>query len=188
MKKRVNRIFIENKKNLILIIMLLLLISLLLKSFDFTIFLFLFFILCIFYKIKNYNIIKKIVDSIREEELQLIEKEIKRPIFEKKYNFLMTNNYIIKQYFDIALIKYSDIILIYKKIGFNFHTFNSVFIIVDNQKRKYKFLLRSSKIPNLENGQYFEEIIKEKNPNVLVGYNKKNIDKIKELYDFRINK
>lgn len=189
MKKRVNRIFKEYYKNMILIFLLLLIfISFVLKSFDFFMIFNLVFITLIIYKIKNYNLIKNIVETITEKELNLIENEIKRPVIEKKYNYLMTNNYIIKQYLDIAFIKYNDIILIYRKNGFNFHTFNSVFIVIDNQKRKYKFLLHSSKFPDFESEQYFEKFIRDKNPNVLVGYNKKNIDEIKTKYNFTIRK
>ena len=70
----------------------------------------------------------------------------------------------------------------------NFGKFQTVFVIVDNKNKKYKFLLNSCQLPIFDDQPFVEYIIRNRNSKVYFGYNKKNIAEIKRKYNFKVKK
>lgn len=180
MRKRLNLIFDEYSKNKILFFFLLLSLVFGLVMKNISIFLFLLLIFGV-YKIINIVQINKMSKILSEQDLKLIESEIKKPLIINKYKYVVTNHYIIKKGLKIALIKYSDIVLVYRKKRYNMFTnfgkFQTVFVIVDNKNKKYKFLLDSCQLPIFDDQPFIEYVIRNRNSKVHFGYNKKILRK-----------
>ena len=193
-KRRLNLIFDEYNKIILLSIFLLvsIILGIFLKSTSIFVCLILIFIILFIYNIKNLIYIDKLTKKLNERELKLIESEIKKPLINEKNKYIITDHYIIKKGLKIALIKYCDIVLVYRKNRYNIFknnsNFETIFVIVDNKNKKYKFLLSSFGLPIFDEEPFIENVIRNRNSKVLFGYSKNNINEIKRKYNFKIRK
>ena len=140
-----------------------------------------FLILFITKKVKT----RKTLTKLTEEELEKLEKEIDddRTKHYKKYHLILTQNYILSFNQGLVILKYNELIWIYehrlKQYGIT--TAKNIYVM-DNTGKRYNILTIDgiNKIAN----QILKEVITEvsnKNEKILVGFNKKNEEEIKEL-------
>ena len=140
-----------------------------------------FLILFITKKVKT----RKTLTKLTEEELEKLEKEIDddRTKHYKKYHLILTQNYILSFNQGLVILKYNELIWIYehrlKQYGIT--TAKNIYVM-DNTGKRYNILTIDG-INKLAN-QILKEVITEvsnKNEKILVGFNKKNEEEIKEL-------
>lgn len=140
-------------------------------------FIFLFYLIFKPYVISYFNF-KNMVREKSIEELEKIEKEINYPLWSKKEYYIITESYLIGRILEFFIIDINDIILVYGKATYSGAVHRFYVIIVTKYRERVEIAIDRDK--SVE----FEEIIKAKNPNVLFGYNLKNVKEIKEKYSF----
>lgn len=140
-----------------------------------------FLILFITKKIKT----KKTLNKLTEEELEKLESEIDddRTKHYEKYHLILTENYIISFNQGLVLLKYNELIWIYehrlKQYGIT--TAKNVFVM-DNTGKRYNILTVDG--INKKANQILKEVItivSNKKEKILIGFNKKNEEEIKEI-------
>lgn len=190
MKRRLNLIFEEDSKNILLIGIFILLFILAISSND--IFVIVFCLLVALYllikKAKTLIRLNKILKSITFDELKLIEYELKKSIYTWKYHYTLTNNYIIMQGMNVGILKYADIVLVYEKSTFGNKTINRHLVLVTKENEKFKFIIGSIDFSIYNHYNHFNEFLYLKNHNILFGYNKENIMKIKKKHKIFIKR
>ena len=134
-----------------------------------------------------YFIIKQIIEikKIDKTEYSKIEKQLKKPIFYSRWNYILLNEYIINIR-RFKIIKYSDIVWVYKSFGINPNTTNYLeqyIYIITKSGNKYKFLINYPLFVGPFTVEDFTEVIKLKNYGVLFGKNSKNEKTIKKRYN-----
>ena len=143
------------------------------------------------YFIKKYLDIKHNIFEISDILKRDLDNELKNIVFaSKSEEYFLTENCII-DYEGLSIIKYTDIILATEKIGISGYGYNAVCgkVIVFTKKKKVKFNVWDT---NLESDKRLKEdllkIIKDKNPDVLIGNTKKNRELIYEKYKLKYSK
>ncbi len=150
----------------------------------------LYFVMLI-YIVKFIYFITKQVITVKELDLlecDEIDKQLKKPILFSRWNYILTDKYLVNiRKFEV--IKYQDIVLIYKGLRFNPCTVNYLekhLYVFTNKGKKSRFLISYILSYGLSSVRDFSDIIKQKNPNVLNGKTKKNRDLIKQKYNLEL--
>ena len=138
------------------------------------------FIIYLIIVIKN----KKMFNSISNELLANIDAELSQMANSKysKMNFFMLNDYIVDFNNNIVIVKYSDILWAYPfEQRYNGLLINKYIKIIDNKNKTYQ--VASTKVLDKNKDETLEDILnklKEKNNDIIIGFNKENKKKIKE--------
>lgn len=145
-----------------------------------------FLLVFIIYKVRLEKTFKKIDD----EELQKIEKEIddKDSFHYERAHLILTKSYVISFLTGFRAIKYQDIIWVYEYRLRQYGVTTQKSIMVMDKTGKVKPIITLDGITK-KSKIVFNEIIEtiiNKNPNIIVGYNKENKKRIKEEYNFKI--
>lgn len=124
----------------------------------------------------NFNqlIKKKSLEDLRE-----IVRELQHPLWVWGNHFILTDSYLIKQKQGVTIINISDIVLVYTKKYLSNKQIFTKLVVVTKKHKKSKIVIDSTAFI-----REFENIIKRKNPEVLFGYNLKNIRTIRKKYSF----
>lgn len=129
--------------------------------------------------------IKKVINSLSEEEIEKIEKEIDEEgtTFYSKYHLILTKNYIITFNSNLNIIKYNELIWIYENRVKQYGITTNIFIFIMTNKGKTINLINTDGITKKAKNIRKEiiEQITNKNNNILVGMNKKNKEEIKNI-------
>ena len=140
-----------------------------------------FLILFITKKLKT----RKTLNKLTENEKEKLESEIndERTKHYEKYHLILTPNYILSFNQGLIILKYNELIWIYeyrlKQYGIT--TAKNIYVM-DNTGKRYNILTVDG-INKLAN-QILKEVITEvsnKNEKILIGFNKKNEEEIKEI-------
>ncbi len=136
--------------------------------------------------IANYFSLNNTIKNITTQDIDLIEKEIRNPLLSKPFCYYLTEHYIIiKSLLYFNIVKYEDIILVYKQKIFNGVSLSESLILITNKKKRivmplnYHYFLYSMLMSELTKE---EKIIRLKNNKILFGYNQENLNKIKAEY------
>ncbi len=120
---------------------------------------------------------------------KIIQEYLDNTIFYSEGNYIITDKCIIEFDRIVKIIRYEDIVLIYKKKNWERHNImpNDVLFIILKNKKEYWFYtklrgVRSGDIETID----FSNIILEKNPNVLVGKTKENKQILLEKYGIKL--
>lgn len=189
MKNSLYHVFREKKKTIILLVLLFLaFISIGIFENYITLFFLFLFAIVLSIKVRNYFYIINLIKKFDQKEIEKIEKESNIPLLEYKNNFLITNSYIIRYGFVDNIVKHEDIIMIYIDKTINTKSFDTHLVVITKTNKKYKYLLEHASF--LYKDDYFDilTLIKQRNWDILIGYNKLNVDLIKEKYGFKIIK
>lgn len=142
--------------------------------------------------IANYFLLNNTLKNITIQDIDLIEKEMKNPLLSKPFCYCLTEHYIIiKSLLYFNIVKYEDIILVYKQKIFNGVSLSESLILITNKKKRivmplsYHYFLYSMLTSEVTKE---EKIIRLKNNKILFGYNQKNLNKIKIEYGFILRK
>ena len=143
------------------------------------------------YFIKKYLDIKNNIFDISDKSKRDLDNELKNIVFaSKSEEYFLTENCII-DYEGLSIIKYTDIILATEKLGISGSMYNAISgrVIVFTKDKRIKFNVWDT---NLESDKRLKEdllkIIKDKNPDVLIGNTKKNRELIYEKYKLKYSK
>ena len=149
------------------------------------------YLFLVFYIVKFLLVFTKQIVEIKRinvDDLKSIEEQLKKPIVYSRWNYILLDKYLIniKRF---AIIKYEDIGLIYKRY---FITTGNRYYIA---KYLYVFTIKGKKSKYLINyplyGPFnvcdFTNVIKSKNPDVLVGKTFKNKALFEEKYNVRLS-
>lgn len=123
---------------------------------------------------------RKFIKTLTKDRLVEFEEELKNQLVHYKDNYILTNNYILKLSVPCAILKYEEVLLMYKRLGLYPRSMKRNLILV-TKTRKYKFTIDSVGY-NFNNPKDFSEIVKEKNTEVLIGKSADNIKKAKDKY------
>ncbi len=149
---------------------------------------FLLFGLHIFNIMSYFSLLKKCKQIKKYFTINNIINELKNISFNVAGNYILTDNYIIDLTSKNFIIKYTDIILIYKKHVFKRYSIDTVLNIVTINNKNHKFAIDTD--CNTINLEYkdFSDIILSKNKNVLVGKTKENKKIVKEKYGIELDR
>lgn len=122
-----------------------------------------------------YILINQII-KIKMLNCEDIEEQLQNPIVYSMFHYILTDKYIIDlRKFDI--IKYEDIVLMYKKNLFSINrasNFKKYLYVVNKDGKKHRFLIGYPFCEETHNIQDFSDIISVRNKNVLIGKTIKN--------------
>ena len=128
---------------------------------------------------------KKTLNHFKEEELEKIEQEIEddRTHYYKKYHLILTENYIISFNYGLIITKFTDLIWIYEQKTKQYGITTAKHIFIMTQSGKNYNILNTDGMSKTSNNTIKDIItqITNKNNKILVGYNKKNQEAIKEI-------
>lgn len=129
--------------------------------------------------------IKKIIHSLSEDELKKIEKEIEdeKTINYSKYHLILTPNYLITFNQGLNILNYQDLIWIYENRIRQYGITTAVNVFIMNNKGKTINILSTDGLTKKGKSISKEIIsnISSKNENILIGFNKKNKEEIKNI-------
>ena len=194
MRKRLSKILRTNEALFlqavfsILISLVVLRNSINLGTFVTSIFFLIFFCTYLIVEIKKYKILK----TLTEKELSLIEREIENPRGESNA-YTLTENYIIFYGIKFGIEKYSNIVLVYEKTVLRLSGRSTIIatdlVFVTKTGKKYSFEIKrllSFYTSNIDNKEDFYMFLKIKNYNILFGYTRENVKLLKKRYNIRI--
>ena len=153
---------------------------------------FIFFLIVIITYIVIIVLNKKTFKKISSDELAIIDAEISNMNSSEYSNmkFYLLKDYLVDLANNVVIIKYSDILWAYPyEQRYNGLLINKCIKIVDINNKKHD--IGNTKILNKNKDEIINNIInrlKEKNPNIIVGYNKENRKIIKEKIKKNKNK
>lgn len=192
MKKRLFKVFQIDKYGNILVGFLILSIILIFCHSFFAIIPLIISLFLLVLLIANYFLLNNTIKNITTQDIDLIEKEIKKPLLSKPFCYYLTEHYIIiKSLLYFNIVKYEDIILVYKQKVFNGVSLSESLILITNKKKRiimplsYHYFLYSMLTSEVTKE---EKIIRLKNNKILFGYNQKNLNKIKTEYGLILRK
>ena len=181
----------QNKKNIqtgILIGIILLLIAVILWLFSLKNIAYIFLvagILIIITSILEALNLKDIESSMSENELEALEQELNKVIMESTNHYVVTENGIFIPN-KLTLIKYEDIILIYEMPRFNRDTVEVYINIITKEKERFKLPTYTTALTIGFEYYDLKEIIKKKNPKVLIGKNANHKKILQEKYQIKL--
>ncbi len=113
-----------------------------------------------------------------------LHEELKHIIRYVEYEYILTENYIIKEYSKKETLKYEDVVLMYKKLSISrYDGIYQELYLITNKGRKYGFIIESDRYDEPKD---FSDILLEKNPNVLIEKTKENKRILLEKYGIKL--
>lgn len=125
--------------------------------------------------IKNNNKNYKLIRKLSKTEISKIDKELSKAL--KSHKTYITENYIINYSMGTSLIKYENILFVYKN---NIKNTKRDIIVIYTKDLEKTVVTIDSNVKLLDK-------IKSKNKNVLLGKTDKNIEKLEKEYNLNIN-
>lgn len=125
--------------------------------------------------IKNNNKNYKLIRKLSKTEISKIDKELSKAL--KSHKTYITENYIINYSMGTSLIKYENILFVYKN---NIKNTKRDIIVIYTKDLEKTVVTIDSNVKLLDK-------IKSKNKNVLLGKTDKNLEKLEKEYNLNIN-
>lgn len=148
---------------------------------------FIFTVFLIFMNLINVFQLYRISKFLKLKELKQIVNELKRPLIDSSFRYIVTEHYIIKKSIFIDLIKIEDIVLMYQSNIYNFKNFRVMKILITKCGKKHKLLTGYSKFPYSEQVEDdLRNILQFLNHNILFGKTKENVDFVNQKYGIKL--
>lgn len=133
--------------------------------------------------------IKKFIGDLDKNMVDIIESELEKPLVQCDYYYALTDSYVIKATHPCAILKYEDIILMYKKGkfgGYRNHGLEKYLVLVTKDNRRYEFLISTTLLTLNYKPVDFSDVIKSKNDDVLFGNTEENKNIVKQKYGIEL--
>lgn len=138
----------------------------------------------VFNTVNNFKKNNKFLRELDPIQLEKVEQELKTPFIYYQDHYSLTDHYIVDFAIPGSIITYDEILLIYKKICIGSKQIETYLYVV-TKREKHKYMIDTTTTTSF-NFQDFSNIIINKNPGVLIGKTKENIQILKEKYGIRL--